>query len=663
MLLAGSGAFIAATAPGEGAGQEPGQERGEDGKSHASLRARFAPEARVSPSSLPPLEAPRPTFEGKSAPPRPGSTGRPAPSSATSATEAGGATSPSSPGAAVTPPSVTVGPDIFVADGSETALAANIADGNNLAGVLNQGYSNSPSLRTSFNGGINWSDEIFPNGAGSFTGHPFDPWAAAGIDGNVLYTSFLRRDVTPGSLLNHAILARSIDAGASWFRIFEASRALAEDRDMLDVDRTGLQGGGPGNTHDGKIYLTYDGFDISNTFVASYLEVLSPAGALLNELTTSSPAQFNGTEMQPVAGTTDGQIYLMSVASSPTGDATYLIFNEVTGAGTGFSPQKSSIGFWTVGQQFGTSRRFGLNGHRTGAQMQMDIDRSNGPRRGALYVVSSRNPNPTDPTQDQGDIYLSVSTDGALSWTKTLLPGLAPGKTQFFGMLDVDDDGWIHVAYYQNETGSTNNGVLNASTANVYYTVSNDGGQTWAPHTQVNAPADSLNYFDPPPDLSQQGYYLIGDYAQVRAATVAGTKVAYVFWTGYNKNRTDIYLYDKRERAICTKVTPQVDTDGDGWFDPQDNCPQIYNPGQEDLNHNGIGDICENWPCRANADNTGSSLGRIDGSDLFPLARAFGSCTGDPAYNAVADLSPQGCVDGYDLALLASVWGESVTCP
>ena len=54
---------------------------------------------------------------------------------------------------------------------------------------------------------------------------------------------------------------------------------------------------------------------------------------------------------------------------------------------------------------------------------------------------------------------------------------------------------------------------------------------------------------------------------------------------------------------------------------------------------------------------TGSSHGRIDGSDLFVLARAFGACTGDAAYDARVDLNPDDCVDGTDLAIMASVWG------
>ncbi len=57
----------------------------------------------------------------------------------------------------------------------------------------------------------------------------------------------------------------------------------------------------------------------------------------------------------------------------------------------------------------------------------------------------------------------------------------------------------------------------------------------------------------------------------------------------------------------------------------------------------------------AHCDLDGS--GRVDGTDLAILGRAFGSFIGDWRYSAVADIDGSGSVDGDDLALLAAYFG------
>src|SRR5262245_30649234 len=115
--------------------------------------------------------------------------------------------------------------------------------------------------------------------------------------------------------------------------------------------------------------------------------------------------------------------------------------------------------------------------------------------------------------------------------------------------------------------------------------------------------------------------------------------------------------------TVTTLSTPPVGTgdhDNDGVDDLTDNCPTVSNASQRDSDADAIGDACEDPRVNADFVNSGSSAHRIDGSDYFELAHAFGTRIGDPRYDPIVDLNRDFRIDGGDLANLAMVWAESV---
>lgn len=112
----------------------------------------------------------------------------------------------------------------------------------------------------------------------------------------------------------------------------------------------------------------------------------------------------------------------------------------------------------------------------------------------------------------------------------------------------------------------------------------------------------------------------------------------------------DVYVVD----LACTP-TGSTDADGDGVDDDVDNCVDVANAGQDDLDGDGQGDACD--------DSDGD--GQLDASDPAPLAALGGPCGGDPltigpvAVGTSVSLTVGSSGPGVDEA--GVVWGDGDT--
>ena len=76
----------------------------------------------------------------------------------------------------------------------------------------------------------------------------------------------------------------------------------------------------------------------------------------------------------------------------------------------------------------------------------------------------------------------------------------------------------------------------------------------------------------PPPGVGTGFYYLVG---------------------GVNRCGSGALHSNPTVNASPACTAQNLDSDQDSFRDIDDNCPTVYNPTQQDSNHNGIGDVCE----------------------------------------------------------------------
>ncbi|TNF38591.1 MAG: hypothetical protein EP329_00140 [Deltaproteobacteria bacterium] len=93
-----------------------------------------------------------------------------------------------------------------------------------------------------------------------------------------------------------------------------------------------------------------------------------------------------------------------------------------------------------------------------------------------------------------------------------------------------------------------------------------------------------------------------------------------------------------------TTPLPNTDLDGDNVCGASDNCPNVANPGQEDSNGNGLGDVCDNCqPFEVRDDCLDNDCDALTADDMAASA----GVTADFSFRITVDAAAEGVAAGY----------------
>jgi hypothetical protein len=156
-------------------------------------------------------------------------------------------------------------------------------------------------------------------------------------------------------------------------------------------------------------------------------------------------------------------------------------------------------------------------------QANIDVDRSNGPGRGNVYVLASVQ---RVSNFDPGDVMFAKSTDGGLTWSFPMQINDDPGttNTQWFGTMSVAPNGRIDVVWIDTRDAPafTDNSAL-------YYSYSTNGGESFSVNEKLS---DSFN-----PHIGYPQQNKMGDYFDM----VSDNSGAHLAWANTLNGEEDVY--------------------------------------------------------------------------------------------------------------------------
>ncbi len=258
-------------------------------------------------------------------------------------------------------------------------------------------------------------------------------------------------------------------------------------------------------------------------------------------------------------------------------------------------------------------------------QAWIDVDRSTGPRRGWVYMLSSVGYQGSDPL----DVMMVRSTDGGQTWSTAIKVNNEPAGAnawQWFGTMGVSPTGRIDVIY--NDTL----GTIDAHHSGTKYTASYDGGTTWTPGAPIGPVWDSW--------IGWPNQQKIGDYYDIASDDLG----CYVVYSATYNGEQNVYVarigpYDCNHNGVDDAIDISAHTSRDCNANGiPDEC-EIAAGTLADTNHNGIADIC---PCPA--DFNGDTAVDFFDYDAFVVCFQGGACPP----GKTADFNNDTAIDFFD---------------
>lgn len=165
----------------------------------------------------------------------------------------------------------------------------------------------------------------------------------------------------------------------------------------------------------------------------------------------------------------------------------------------------------------------GVNPEGLLGQVNIDVDRSNGPGQGNVYVVASlaRYTN-----ADPGDVMFSRSKDGGFTWEPPIRinDDQSDFNTQWLGTLSVAPNGRIDIIWLD-----TRDAVTGSDSSALYYSYSLDEGNTWSENEKLSASFD--------PHIGYPNQSKMGDYFDM----VSDNTGAHLAWANTLNGEQDVY--------------------------------------------------------------------------------------------------------------------------